>query len=55
MMIEDTLESRYAPVQKVLEEQLEEWFGLGNFKIIVSTTSLQRYIASIIIYFADHY
>lgn len=34
-MIEETIDARYMLVQSVLEEQLEAWFGTGNFKIIV--------------------
>ncbi|CAG8951753.1 hypothetical protein HYFRA_00005555 [Hymenoscyphus fraxineus] len=33
-MIEETIDARYTLVQSVLEQQLESWFGKGNFKII---------------------
>lgn len=53
-MVEDTLESRYAPVREILEEQLAEWFGRENFRIIVSGHHCKGvYCASRMIYFPD--
>jgi len=38
-MVEEVIEGRYTPVRSILEEQLTNWYGVGNFKILVSVAA----------------
>jgi hypothetical protein len=45
-MVEDVIQGRYTPVRSILEEHLTNWYGAGNYKILVSVAQSPLYFIS---------